>query len=181
MAPPPDIEQTIVAYLQQQDKRAIELIFRYYKTALYGVILKILEDEQWAEDALQESLVKIWRNGGSYDRTKGRLFTWLLNICRNTAIDKRRSKPFQVARQIQSQPEGVGMPDDKQSHETPTDSIGVREMVQTLAPEQRVLLDLVYFQGYTHQEASDHLDIPLGTVKTRIRTAVQALRKWVNS
>lgn len=176
-----DIEQEIIALLGKQDKAALTLIFRHYKTALFGVIQKIVGSEALAADVFQESLVKIWRFGPKYDPEKGRLFTWLLNICRNTAIDKTRLKSFQQSTQIQDMDSAVSMAADLPAEEVNTDLIGLREVIAKMEPKYRDLMELMYFQGYTQQEISDKLDQPLGTVKTRIRTAIELLRKWLKT
>lgn len=179
--PPEPLEKEIISYLHQQDREAIRLIFQHYRAALFGIICRIVEDEDMAEDLLQDALVKIWRNGPRYDSTKGRLFTWLLNICRNTAIDHRRSKAFKAKGKIQDIENIVSETDSSgPAYETATDGIGLPEMVKRLAPEHRELIHLVYFQGHTHQEAAKALDLPLGTVKSRVRKALMTLRTWVN-
>ena len=134
-----------------------------------------------AADVFQESLVKIWRFSKNYDPAKGRLFTWLLNICRNTAIDKTRLKSFQQSAQIQDIDSAVSMAADHPADEINTDLIGLREVIVKMEPKYRELLELMYFQGYTQQEISDRLELPLGTVKTRIRTAIELLRKWLKT
>lgn len=136
-------------------------------------------DAETAQDVLQDSLVKMWRFGPKYDRSKGRLFTWLLNICRNTAIDSlRRKKPENSLEQIWNGPADVDI-SNRQQYELKTDRIGLQEMVSGLDEKYRELIDLVYFKGFSHQEAAEKMDLPLGTVKTRVRSAIQQLRKWV--
>ena len=174
-----EIEKEVSSLLQNKDKQAITLIYNHYKTALFGVILKIVKDEAIAEDVLQESLVKMWRYGPNYNPNKGRLFTWLLNICRNTAIDKTRLKSFQVNQKIPNPSETVSMEPSSQIDEEKTDAIGLKEVVEKLDPKYRELLELVYFQGYTQKEIADEFNIPLGTVKTRVRSAIQQLRLWL--
>ena len=179
-----NVESQITQFLQQKDKRAIQLIFAHYKTSLFGVIVKIVGDEAIAEDIFQDSLVKMWRFGPKFDPNKGRLFTWLLNICRNTAIDKTRLKSFQNNQKIPNSSETVGIPDNvqkNQSYEQKTDAIGLKEVIGKLDPKYQQLLDLMYFQGYTQKEISEEFNIPLGTVKTRVRSAIQQLRLWLKT
>jgi RNA polymerase sigma-70 factor (ECF subfamily) len=108
-----------------------------------------------------------------YDESKGRLFTWMLNIARNAAIDKTRSKSFQQS----SRHQPISDADGAYAAIRPgTDDFGLRKVLQKLKDEHRLLIDLSYFQGYTHEQISKALDIPLGTVKTRIRTALTQLR-----
>ncbi|MDX1908761.1 MAG: sigma-70 family RNA polymerase sigma factor [Bacteroidia bacterium] len=167
-------EQAIIQLLHRQDEQALTLIYRQYGRALLGVIHRIIPDPDLAEDVLQESLVKIWQNAASYDPAKGRLFTWLLNICRNLAIDKTRSRALKNIRNTttfvsteESDPLTVFNPD----------AIGVREWVSELEPKFRDVIDKVYLGEYTHQEAAEALGIPLGTLKTRVRLAIVELRK----
>jgi len=121
--------------------------------------------------------VKIWRQIDTYDDSKGRLFTWMLNIARNASIDMVRSKGFQNSRQNLELTENVY--DSSGTTQTNTDKIGLRKIVQTLKEEYKVLIELSYFQGFTQEEISRMLNIPLGTVKTRLRNALVQLRELV--
>ena len=170
-------DQQILTALQARDASAIKLIYQHYGANLLGIILRIVEDKGIAEDVLQESLVKVWKNSASFDSQKGRLFTWLLNICRNTAIDKRRSAAFRKQSAIQGEENLVGMVDQAGGYTFNPDRIGVREWVSRLSPEQVEVIEIVYFSGFSHREAAEKLNVPLGTLKTRIRAALQALRK----
>lgn len=180
MTPQP-IESRITSLLSQRDKEALQLIYQHYRRALFGVIIGIIKDDELAEDVLQEALVKIWKNGASYDPAKGRLYTWMLNICRNSAIDKTRSKHFVQSQKTQSEDffvsgsEGTG-----QRVETQTDTLDIRNWVDRLSPEHQQVVRIIYFGGRTHQEASDELDLPLGTVKSRLRKALLILRTWMS-
>ncbi len=179
MAITTQIENKIIAYLHEKDKRAIELIFSHYRRALFGVIVKVVGEEKLAEDAFQESLVKMWQKGESYDPAKGRLFTWLLNICRNTAIDKKRSQQSREKKNIPIEKSEIG-DHVAVSEEMNVNLIGLKEVVETLDSKYRELLELVYFQGYTMEEAAIKLNVPEGTAKTRIRTIIRKLRTWAN-
>lgn len=159
----------------------MEIIFAQYQRALLGTIGRILQDEQMAEDVFQECLVKFWRFGPNYDPSKGRLFTWMLNICRNAAIDKTRSKEYKHQTKIQSDDEVVHSQTDRVKYEMRTDQIGLKEMVDQLEPKYRELVDLVYFGGRSQREAAKELDLPVGTVKTRLRTALGMMRTWIKA
>jgi len=168
-------EQELVSLLRDRDNRAFAYLYDNYSGALYGIILQILDNTELSNDVLQEVFINIWRKIESYDPTKGRLYTWMLNIARNASIDTLRSKSFQNSQKNQSFPEnvdglaaGVSQPN--------IDNIGLKKTLEKLKSEQRVLIDLAYFKGYTHEEIADIEGIPLGTVKTRIRTALQQLR-----
>jgi RNA polymerase sigma-70 factor (ECF subfamily) len=170
-------EEELVALLYQKDMKAFEYLYDNYSDALYGITLKIVKgDEDLAHDVLQEAFVKIWRNFEKYDRAKSSLFTWLLNITRNHAIDTLRSKKYKY--EIQNIGDNVRMAETALTGQTNTDTLGVKQAVETLLePEQQQVIDAIYFNGLTQEEAARELNIPLGTVKTRVRIALRELRK----
>jgi RNA polymerase sigma factor (sigma-70 family) len=165
-------EQKILHWLKVGDKRGIECMYDQYADALYGIVLRIVTDEQIAQDVLQEAFVKIWKRANLYDSTKGTLFTWSLNIVRNTAIDKTRSKGFRKSGKIQAMENFVDT--GKQSFRP--EHIGMKKMVSELEGKYREVIDLIYFNGYTQKEVEEELGIPLGTVKSRLRIGLKRLR-----
>lgn len=169
-------EKEIVELLAQSDQKAIELIYDTYGAALYGVVLKICQqDEAIAQDALQEGLVNVWKNASKYDSSKGRLFIWILNICRNKALDRYRQ--MKRNSEIQTNTDNVSAFEKNAKTALNTDVIGLKEEVDKLPEEQRVLVELAYLQGFTQSQIAEKLNIPLGAIKTRVRTAIMALRK----
>ena len=173
-------ENELVLAIRQRDKLGAEALYDMYSSSLYGVIYRIVQHEEIAEDLLQDTFVKIWNSFSSYDSTKGRLFTWMVNVARNLSIDKVRSKDFRNNSKNQDLENTVNFVDEQRSTAINPDILGVKELVQKLKPEQKSILDLVYFRGYTHVEAAEELGIPLGTVKTRMRMAIITLRKFFN-
>lgn len=169
-------EETLVAALKAKQTDAITYLYDNYSNALFGVIDRIIQSEDVSNDVLQEAFVKIWKNIDSYSKEKGSLFTWMLNVCRNTAIDETRSKQFKKQLQNQNIEDSVNKVDKSEQVTMKVDHIGLKEVVAKLKPEQKVLVDKIYFEGYTQEEVSKELDIPLGTVKTRIRAAIMQLR-----
>lgn len=171
-------EQELVALLQQRNDHSFGYLYDHYSGALLGVISAIVPDAETARDVLQEVFVNIWRKIESYDPAKGRLFTWMINVARNAAIDKLRSKSYQDSLKnhpIQDNVDtGIGGATPPQVGDT-----GLKRILTKLKEEHKVLIDLSYFQGYTHEEISKLLDIPLGTVKTRIRSALTHLRTMI--
>lgn len=150
------IEQQLITCLRNGDKQANQLIYQHYRRALFGVIAQIVKEEAIAEDVLQDSLIKIWQKRDTYSPEKGRVYTWMLNICRNSAIDKTRSRHFQGRQMTQSQDffvseSGGGQP----QVQAKTDTLGMRSWVDRLQPGHREFISLLYFKGYTYQEASD--------------------------
>ncbi|HEX2605771.1 MAG TPA: sigma-70 family RNA polymerase sigma factor [Flavisolibacter sp.] len=167
-------EKDLVASLRNKDDQAFGYLYDHYSGALYGVIKQIVGDVELSSDVLQEAFVNIWRRIDSYDESKGRLFTWMLNVARNAAIDKTRSRAFQQSMRQQPLMDGetAGLPSVKPGFE----DFGLKKVLSRLKEEQRLLIDLSYYQGYTHEQIAKALDIPLGTVKTRIRSALTQLR-----
>ena len=164
--------------LKQRDNQAYSYLYDNYSGALYGVVLQIVQNPELASDVLQEVFINIWRKIESYDPSKGRLFTWMLNVTRNASIDTLRSKGYQNSQKNQELAENV-YKDSNQVTQTSVDAIGLKKTLAKLKPEQRVLIDLAYFKGYTHEEIAKLEDIPLGTVKTRIRNALSQLREYL--
>lgn len=170
-------EEQLVALLRSGSRDGFNYLYKNYSAVLYGTIFKIVTDEATAQDVLQDAFVKIWHNIGQYDSSKGRIYTWMLNICRNSAIDKLRSKGEIMKAKIQTGEDVVNNVGNAQKTEQQTDTIGLRSMVAGLKPEYHTIVELAYYKGYTLDEISKTLQIPLGTVKTRMRAAMQQLRQ----
>lgn len=173
-------EEELVFALRRREKIAAEALYDMYSASLFGVIVRIVNDEALAEDILQDTFLKIWNSFSSYRADKGRLFTWMVNIARNLAIDKIRSKDFRNQTKNQELENNVAFIDEQKNTVYKPELLGVKDLVEQLKPEQKSILDLVYFKGYTHVEAADELGVPLGTVKTRLRMAITQLRKFFN-
>jgi RNA polymerase sigma-70 factor, ECF subfamily len=165
----------LVNQLRNKSREGFAHLYDNYAPTLFGIICKIVRDEVVAEDVLQESFVKVWKNIQHYNEEKGSLFTWLLNITRYTAIDYLRSR--QHKQEIKNQnlasneyTEGMMLVNDEPEY------TGLKGIVAKLEPKYREVIDLIYFKGYTQDEVSKILAIPLGTVKTRTRMGLQILR-----
>ena len=172
-------ESELVLLLKQRHEHAFSYLYDHYSGSLYSVIVSIVPDRELANDLLQEVFIKIWRQIESYDNAKGRLFTWMLNVARNASIDAVRSKNFQQNKNNRELTENVY--DEGGSIQTNTDKIGLRKIVHRLKDDYKVLVELSYFEGYTQDEISKMLNIPLGTVKTRLRTALIQLKQVIKS
>lgn len=171
-------EHELVVLLNEQSNDAFNYLYDHYSGALFTIINQIVPDKDTAGDVLQEVFVNIWKKINTYDSAKGRLFTWMLNIARNAAIDKIRSKGYRDNQRNQpiigSESGGMEM-----SSNPVVNDVGLKKVLTTLNEEYRRLIDLSYFQGFTHEEIAKMLGIPLGTVKTRIRTAISQLRTLI--
>lgn len=168
----------IIRLLGQNDKEAIKLIYQNYSPVMMNIILRVVKHERIAEDVLQEALLKIWNNRTSYDTNKGSLFTWMTRISRNAAIDKTRTKDFRLTETSMNASDIVSI-SDTQAQSPEVDEMLLAQVVERLPEKQRLLIDLAYFQGYTQKEIAEKFDIPLGTVKTRMRAAITNLREII--
>ncbi len=166
--------------LRNKEKAGAEALYDMYSSSLYGIIFRIVQHEEIAEDLLQDTFVRIWNSFSSYDASKGRLFTWMVNIARNISIDKTRSKDFRNSSKTEDIENNVLSLEMQADNTLNPETMGLKELVAKLKPEQKIILDMVYFRGFTHAEVSEELEIPLGTVKTRLRNAIISLRKVFN-
>jgi len=171
-------ESELAEILASGDHKQFGIIYDHFSHSLYGIIKKIVNDEELAQDLLQETFVKVWNNASSYSDQKSRLFTWLLNIARNTCIDYLRSKQGKKDKKNHSLEKIVGI-ENKGVNSPNHEHIGLNKLINNLRPEYRAIIDLIYFEGFTHEEIARNLEIPLGTVKTRSRAAVQSLKKAI--
>lgn len=173
-------QEELLPLLLKKDDRSFTLLYDNYSKSLYGIIFNLIKDKEEAEDVLQEVFVKIWKNIDSYNTSKGRLYTWMLNIARNSSIDKLRSKNFNNSQKNLSADNFVHLLDDNAKTINKIDAIGIKEFIKKLKPKCIQLIDLLFFKGYTQQEASEELEIPLGTVKTQNRNCMNELRLMIN-
>jgi RNA polymerase sigma-70 factor (ECF subfamily) len=167
-------EEELVQCLQSNDRHRFALVYDTYSAALLNLIIHWSKDLEAAENLLQDVFVKAWQNRDQYDSSKGRLFTWLYNIAKNCSIDYLRSK---VCKQGKTSVLNINSP-----LLLPTanmvlpDTIGLRNMINKLRQEEKKMIELKYFSGLTQQEIATALNIPIGTVKTRINSAIKKLR-----
>jgi RNA polymerase sigma factor (sigma-70 family) len=174
-------EDELVMLLKSKNEQAFAYLYDNYSAAINGVIYRLVDNVELAEDVLQETFVKIWNNLSNYDPIKGRLFTWMINIAKNLAIDTLRSKGFKKQQKIVQDENAVANVKDDNFGAERFDAMGIRKQLANLKPEQRTIIDMAYFNGYTQDEISKEMRLPLGTVKTRMRTAIIELRKIVQN
>jgi RNA polymerase sigma-70 factor (ECF subfamily) len=150
------------------------LLYDRYSSIVYGVALRVLGDTGAAEDVLQEVFLQLWRNPGAFDSSRGNLGAWLAVIARNRAIDglrKRRPETDIADMVVSVEPDMAGDAERTRAMEK------VRGALGNMPAAQRSALEMAYFEGLTHIEIAAKTGEPLGTIKTRIRTALLALRK----
>ena len=173
-------QEELLVLIYKKDEKAFTHLYDMYSKSLFSVITVLVKNREEAEDVLQEVFVKIWKNIDTYNTSKGRLYTWMLNIARNSSIDKLRSKNFNNNQKNLSTDNFVHILDDNSKTINKIDAIGIKEFIKKLKPKCIQLIDLLFFKGYTQQEASDELEIPLGTVKTQNRNCMNELRLMIN-
>ena len=166
----------LILRLQQKDEKAFEQLYSMYSESIFGVINSVLHNTEASEEVLQDVFIKVWDNCASYSSNKGRFFTWLLNIARNAAIDKTRSKSFKNQKKNLTQEYFVDILENKNSFSTKVDAIGIKKYIKKIGEDCKKVIDLLFFKGYTQKEASEELEIPLGTIKTRNRLCINKLR-----
>jgi RNA polymerase sigma-70 factor (ECF subfamily) len=171
-----NLDNTILE-LQEKNVQAFEKLYNMYSDSIFGVIYTIVKDYELAQEILQDVFLKVWNNAKSYQRNKGRFFTWLLNIARNAAIDKTRSKSFKNSKKNLSIDFYVNIIDAQESVLDKTDTIGIKKFVSQLTENCKKIINLIYFKGFTQKDTSESLNIPLGTVKTRNRTCLKELKE----
>jgi RNA polymerase sigma factor (sigma-70 family) len=170
-------ESELIGMLLRQDRHAFNYLYENYSAALYGIVIKIVLKEEAAQDLLQEIFIKIWINLTKYDANKGRFFTWMLNIARNSSIDYLRGQRTET-QDLESATYWI---ENNQKVFTDVESKELHELVSRLKQDQKTIIEMVYWGGFTQTETAKYLQLPLGTVKSRIRLAVKTLRFYLSN
>ncbi|MEL6918553.1 MAG: sigma-70 family RNA polymerase sigma factor [Bacteroidota bacterium] len=168
--------ELLVKRFKQKDELAFERLYEMYSENICGVIHTIVKNGDLAEEICQDVFVKIWNNAESYNPSKGRFFTWILNIARNAAIDEVRSKSYKENKKNLPVDYFVGILENTYDLSNSVDAIGIKKLLKNLKDKCVQIINLLYFKGYTQKEVAEELDIPLGTVKTRNRNCISQLR-----
>jgi RNA polymerase sigma-70 factor (ECF subfamily) len=172
--------EDLVNLLQQKCEKGFSQLYDNYSDALFCEIYQIVARETIAEDLLQDTFVKIWKKIDTYDKSKASLYTWMLNIARNTSIDFIRSRKNEFNRSILN--DDILQSDyliisDVIDNSNRLDFISIKNKAALLDYKYAVVLDLIYFEGFTYEQVANLLRLPLGTVKTRGRMALTLLKK----
>lgn len=168
--------ELLVKRFQRKDADAFEQLYNYYSASMSGVIFSIVRDDLLTQELLQDVFIKAWNSAESYSPNKGRFFTWLMSIARNTAFDALRSKAFKNSKKNVNADTFADLFQAKEDLDSQTNTLDLKGIVANLTAKCKVLIDIIYFKGYSQKEASEELEIPLGTVKSRIRRCLQNLK-----
>lgn len=173
--------EVLVERFQKKDVSAFEKLYGMYAENICGVINTIVRDEDLAQEICQDVFIKIWNNAESYNNSKGRFFTWILNIARNAAFDNIRSKVYKNSKKNLSADYFVGILAQEEQPDRDIDVAGLKKLVNNLKEKCIEIIEMLYFRGYSQKEAAEELDIPIGTVKTRNRNCISQLRENMNA
>lgn len=170
-----DVE--LLARIVARDERAVEALYARYSRPLYSLAYQVTGADRFAQDVVQEVFVALWRDASRFDPARGAVAPWLFSVARHKAIDLVR-REANVRKRTADVDLELHEADDDVDHETWLNfrRERVREAIEQLTPTQREALELAFFGGLTHVEVSEKLGIPLGTAKTRIRSALLRLR-----
>ncbi|MGJ8550285.1 RNA polymerase sigma factor [Winogradskyella wichelsiae] len=171
--------ELLVKQFQNKNHIAFEKLYEMYSKSIHGVVYNIVKDAAIADEIMQDVFIKAWHKSDTYSSKKGRFFTWILNIARNAAIDKTRSKSFKQKKQNLSTDYFVDIIASHDNLDNSTDAIGIKKFVTELGEKCKAVIELLYFKGFTQKEASEELQMPIGTIKTRNRNCIQQLRDMV--
>ncbi|MBL6749339.1 MAG: sigma-70 family RNA polymerase sigma factor [Nevskia sp.] len=175
----------LLAAVRRGDEQAFAELYRCCSAHLYALLLRILQRRDWAEEALQDSFLKIWQKSETYEPARGAPLTWLLTIARYRALDLLRAKRPEVEMPEEGEEPPLSMADPTQDplmRAQETEGVGrLTDCLRGLQEEQRRSLLLAYYEGYTHQELARVLRAPLGTVKSWVRRGLSRLRDCLES
>lgn len=170
----------MVFSLKKKDESAFSYLYDNYSAALNGVIYAMVGDITLTEDILQEAFLKIWKNIDAYDESKGKLYTWMRRLTHNLTLDNLKSNQHKYQNKVVKDEMAVINIQVNNSIIGKLDSLDFKRKLDKLDPKQRRIIDMSYYQGYTQEEIAAALDMPVGTVKTKIRSAIIELRKIFN-
>jgi RNA polymerase sigma-70 factor (ECF subfamily) len=171
--------------IKNGDKEAMRLLYRKYKNLLFGLIVSILKDREEAEDCLQEVFTRLWEKADYFDAEKGRAYTFIVTMARNKAIDRTRSKQFKkadVADNTINNFTFIPESEERNPHENmefQERAAIVRDALQKLPEKERDVLVVSYYKGLSQSQIAEKMDIPLGTVKYRMRQGMLKLRDFI--
>ncbi len=172
-------DDELLALIRERDQQALAEIYDRYGSLVYGMALKVLQNVVFAQEVTQDVFIKLWNKGASFDSTRGKFTSWLLAITKNASIDRlRRERKYDpealfadFGERLRKEVDSPGLISALE------ESLLIESMLERLPREQRLVIEMSFFRGYTQQEISERMGIPLGTVKTRMRLGMSKLRE----
>lgn len=164
----------LLRQIEKGDETALAVLFTQYSKRVYSMVYHVLKNDILAQEVTQDTFLKIWKNPQAWDKSKGQFDSWLLTLARYTAIDRLRHEVRKTGKNTPLNEDIIV--DHNQDDIEYIDSNQLQTVLTQLPSEQRVLIELAYFKGMKHGELAQTLDLPLGTVKTRLRLGLQKLR-----
>ncbi|MDX2161461.1 MAG: sigma-70 family RNA polymerase sigma factor [bacterium] len=176
--PTPAIEADLMRRIAAHDQKAMAEFYDRFAALVYGMAVRVLENNALAEEAMQDTFLKVWEQAAQWNPERGKLVTWLLTLARYTAIDRLRKERSRATDSAADLDQLLHLLSDAGAVDADrvTDAQQMRTLLDRLPAEQRQALELAFFKGYTHQEIAERLGQPLGTVKSRIRQALHTLK-----
>lgn len=167
--------------MQRGDQSSVTALYDRHGGAAYGLAYRITNDGSLAEDVVQEAFVSVWKQCGRFDTNRGQVRSWLLTIVHHKAIDAVRRRTNRPERRLPEGPEEFvdGQARPEQLAEMTMDATAVREAVALIPEEQRKTVLMAYFEGLTHVEIAERMEVPLGTVKSRLRIGLEKMREYL--
>jgi len=174
-------DETLISRINKGDQQAFLTLYDRYSARVYALAIRILEEKMLAEEITQDTFMKVWNRGSQYDPKRGKFLTWLLTVTRTTALDRLRFEQRRPTLSTAVDPDdtfssipNTTFPEDEKQKSS------LFFAVQSLPEDQRQAIELAYYKGLSQSEIAEMLDWPLGTVKTRIRSGMIALRRiWL--
>jgi RNA polymerase sigma-70 factor (ECF subfamily) len=178
------LDAALVRRLLQRDVSAFEELYDRHSRIVFALVFRILQQASTSEEAVQDVFLQLWRNAAQYDESRGPFVPWLLTLARNRALDQLRLKSERQRRredQTEELPPVVTIPDFESSLDEQRRAKRVRELMNSLNPQQKRAIELAYFEGLSHSEIANTLKEPLGTVKSWIRNGLLRLREGLQA
>jgi RNA polymerase sigma-70 factor (ECF subfamily) len=172
-------DEDLLGLVERGDAAAFEVLYDRHARVAFSLAFRLLGDRSAAEDLVQDAFLAVWRGSASYSPARGSFRNWLLSILHNRGVDRLRTSAAMARRQEALEQVAARQPD---APDTADQGLGraiagtVRDELGSLPEEQRAVLKLAYYGGFTHQEISEMLELPLGTVKSRMRLGLERLR-----
>ena len=176
-------DEELISLVENEDPQAFAVLYDRHSRVAFSLAYRLMGERQAAEDLVQEVFLRVWRSTGSYRAERGSARTWILSIVHHRGVDLLRSNASRRRTQdkVESSAETVQQSEAFSEAWRNSQRDQVLKALNTLPPEQLKILELAYFSGYTHVEISELLDLPLGTVKGRMRLGLKKIKDYFDA